>query len=89
MIDCDALQAEYDENEMRKQCTERLAIAERFGMRQGQRTDLGTSGNISGSEKGDTRDLAAAKAGLDSTRCFPAPPFDHLLGNLGDPLPPG
>lgn len=56
--------------------TERLAIAqriaERLGMRQGQRTDLGTSGNISGSEKGDTRDLAAAKAGLGSGKTLEA-----------------
>lgn len=38
------------------------AVAERLGKRKGQRTDLGTSGNISGGEKGETRDLAAAKA---------------------------
>ena len=42
------------------------AVAERLGKRQGERTDLGTSGNISLSDKGQTRDLAAAKAGLGS-----------------------
>lgn len=47
-------------------------IAERLGVRQGQRTDLGTSGNISGSEGGDTRDLAAAKAGLGSGKTLEA-----------------
>ena len=42
------------------------AVAERLGKRQGERSDLGTSGNISLSDKGQTRDLAAAKAGLGS-----------------------
>lgn len=67
-----------DENELRKSftVTERLAIAqriaERLGMRQGQRTDLPTSGNISLSEAGQTRDLAAAKAGLGSGKTLEA-----------------
>lgn len=82
VIDCDALQAEHDENEIRKQftVTERLAIAQRIaermqgpnGTRQGQRTDLGTSGNISGSERGETKDIAAAKAGLGSGKTLEA-----------------
>lgn len=82
VIDCDALQAEHDENEIRKQftVTERLAIAQRIaerlqgpnGTRQGQRTDLGTSGNISGSERGETKDIAAAKAGLGSGKTMEA-----------------
>ncbi len=42
------------------------AVAERLGKRQGERSDLATSGNISLSDKGQTRDLAAAKAGLGS-----------------------
>ena len=37
------------------------AVAERLGKRQGERTDLGTSGNISLSDKGQARDIAAAK----------------------------
>lgn len=73
-----ALQAEHDENEIRKQftVTERLAIAqriaERLGVRQGQRTDLGTSGKISPGEPGRTRDIAASKAGLGSGKTFEA-----------------
>ncbi len=47
-------------------------IAERLGMRQGQRTDIPTSGNISLSEAGQTRDLAAAKAGLGSGKTLEA-----------------
>lgn len=48
------------------------AVAERLGKRKGQRTDLGTSGNISGGEKGETRDLAAAKAGFGSGKTLEA-----------------
>ena len=47
-------------------------IAERLGVRQGQRTDLGTSGNISPSDQGRTKDLAAAKAGLGSGKTLEA-----------------
>lgn len=78
VVHCDALQAEHDENELRKSftVTERLAIAqriaERLGVRQGQRTDLGTSGNISPSDQGRTKDLAAAKAGLGSGKTLEA-----------------
>lgn len=78
VVDCDALIAENDENEVRKAFTvsERVAIAaavaERLGKRQGERTDLATSGNISGSDKGETRDLAAAKAGLGSGKTLEA-----------------
>ena len=68
IVDCDALQAEHDENEIRKSftVTERLAIAQRIAERlQGRhggdrKADQG--GNISGlKDAGDTRDLAAAK----------------------------
>jgi ParB family chromosome partitioning protein len=79
VIDCDALQAEHDENEIRKQftVTERLAIAQRIAERlQGRhggdrKTDQG--GNISTlDEAGKTRDLAAAKAGLGSGKTLEA-----------------
>ena len=78
VIDCDALIAEHDENEMRKSFTvsERVAIAqavaEKLGPRQGKRTDLATSENIFLSDKGQTRDLAAAKAGLGSGMTYEA-----------------
>ena len=67
-----------DENDQRKTPTvsERVAlaeaIAERLGQRKGQRTDLVTSGNITGSDKGDTRDIAAAKSGLGSGKTLEA-----------------
>ena len=48
------------------------AVAERLGKRQGERSDLATSGNISLSDKGQTRDLAAAKAGLGSGKTLEA-----------------
>ena len=48
------------------------AVAERMGKRKGERTDLGTSGNISLSDKGRTTDLAAAKAGLGSGKTLEA-----------------
>ena len=48
------------------------AVAERWGKRQGERTDLGTSGNISLSDKGRNSDLAAAKAGLGSGKTLEA-----------------
>lgn len=48
------------------------AVAERLGKRQGQRTDLATSGNISLSDQGQTRDLAAAKAGFGSGKTLEA-----------------
>lgn len=78
VIDCDALQAEHDENEIRKQftVTERLAIAQRIAERlQGRvgNPELhANSGNISGIERGDTRDIAAAKAGLGSGKTMEA-----------------
>src|SRR5690554_872385 len=74
-----ALKVERDENDQRKPMTvsERVAlanaIAERLGRRQGQRTDLGTCGNISTSdESGATRDIAAAKVGLGSGKTLEA-----------------
>ena len=42
------------------------------GTRQGQRTDLETSGNISGSERGETKDIVAQKAGLGSGKTLEA-----------------
>ena len=63
---------------MRKAFTisEQVAIAEavalRMAGRQGERTDLATSGNISLSDKGQTRDIAAAKAGLGSGKTLEA-----------------
>lgn len=79
VIDCDALQAEHDENEIRKSftVTERLAIAQRIaerlhGRHGGDRkSDQG--GNISTlDEAGKTRDIAAAKAGLGSGKTLEA-----------------
>lgn len=70
VIDCDGLQAEHDENEIRKQftVTERLAIAqriaERMGGRQGQRTDL--DANAAKLETGKTADIAARQSGFGS-----------------------
>ena len=61
---------------MRKAFTvsERVAIAdlvaEKLKGRQGERNDLATSGNISGSEKGETRDIAAKHAGLGSGKTY-------------------
>jgi hypothetical protein len=49
------------------------AVAAKLGGRQGERTDLATSGNISLSEKGaETRDIAAAKSGLGSGKTYEA-----------------
>ena len=66
IVDCDALIAEHDENEMREafRASERVAIAEAISLNLAGR--VGKSGNVSGFEIGDTRDIAAAKAGLGS-----------------------
>lgn len=79
VVHCDALQAEHDENELRKSftVTERLAIAQRIAERlQGRvgNPDLRSNGgNISTIEEaGKTRDLAAAKAGLGSGKTLEA-----------------
>lgn len=77
VIDCDALQAEHDENEIRKQftVTERLAIAQRIAERlQGRVGRPGNGGNIStfSDDAGKTRDIAAAKAGLGSGKTLEA-----------------
>lgn len=79
VIDCDALQAEHDENEIRKQftVTERLAIAQRIAERlQGRAGNpelRANGGNISTFEgMGKTRDIAAAKAGLGSGKTLEA-----------------
>ena len=55
-------------------------VGVRVGKRQGERTDLGTCGNISTSDAGQkTRDLAAAKAGLGSGKTRErAPPRDFF-----------
>ena len=78
VIDCDALQAEHDENEIRKQftVTERLAIAQRIAERLQGRVGnpelRANSGNISPIEQGRTKDIAAAKAGLGSGKTLEA-----------------
>lgn len=48
------------------------AVAERLGKRQGAGHHADKPGNISGFEKGETRDLAAAKAGLGSGKTLEA-----------------
>ena len=75
---------ERDENDQRKEPTtsEKVALAEAIearikgpnGTRQGQRTDLGTCGNVSTSDEAGqkTRDIAAAKAGLGSGKTLEA-----------------
>lgn len=74
VIDCDALQAEHDENEIRKSftVTERLAIARRIAerlcppgeTRKGRPDKLhANAGNL---ERGETADIAARQAGLGS-----------------------
>lgn len=79
IVQCDALQAEHDENEIRKQftVTERLAIAQRIAERlqgrHGGDRKADQAGNISGlNGQGDTRDIAASKAGLGSGKTFEA-----------------
>lgn len=80
VIDCDALQAEHDENEIRKQftVTERLAIAQRIAERlQGRAGNpalRANCGNISTIEDAGqkTRDIAAAKSGLGSGKTLEA-----------------
>lgn len=81
VVDCDALIAEHDENEMRKAftVTERVAIAEAVAERLKKDAEIrmkagkAPSGNISGgSEQGEARDLAAAKAGLGSGKTLEA-----------------
>jgi hypothetical protein len=75
-LDC-LIQGEHDENseDIRKPFTnsEKLAIAKaikaELGDRRGQRTDLKvTSGQLAGSPKGETRDVAAKAAGFSSTQ---------------------
>lgn len=68
------LDGEHDENEVRKDFTpsERVAIAEAvreaLGERQGRRTDLELTDN--GPEVGETRDIAAKKAGFGSGKQY-------------------
>jgi ParB family chromosome partitioning protein len=68
------LDGEHDENEVRKDFTpsERVAIAEAvraaLGERKGQRTDLRHTDN--GPEVGETRDIAAKKAGFGSGKQY-------------------
>lgn len=74
VIDCDALQAEHDENEIRKQftVTERLAIAQRIAerlcppgeTRQGRPSK--SAANASDFERGKTADIVARQSGLGS-----------------------
>jgi ParB-like chromosome segregation protein Spo0J len=81
VVDCDALIAEHDENEMREafRVTERVAIAEAVAVKMKKdaeaRMKAGSAplGNISpGSDQGRTSDLAAAKAGLGSGKTLEA-----------------
>lgn len=78
VVDCDALMAEHDENEVRKAFTvsERVAIAEavaeRLKGRAGNPKLKANSGNISLIDAGQTRDLAAAKAGFGSGKTLEA-----------------
>src|SRR5690606_25048750 len=68
------IDGEHDENEVRKDFTpsERVAIAETIrqalGERQGKRTDLQHTDN--GPEVGETRDIAAKKAGFGSGKQY-------------------
>jgi hypothetical protein len=78
-VDCDALIAEHDENEMREafRVSERVAIAEAVSevlkKRLGVNQHSGGCGNISTpSDAGKTRDLASKKAGLGSGKTLEA-----------------
>ena len=74
--DLDALKVERDENDQRKEPTvsEKVALAQAIAERlQGRNKRPEKSGNISGlTESGDTRDIAAAKAGLGSGKTLEA-----------------
>lgn len=76
VIDCDALLAEHDENEIREpfKASERVAIADAIAERLvGRNHRPDKCGNISTViEEGKTRDLAAAKAGLGSGKTYEA-----------------
>ncbi len=73
----DALKVERDENDQRKEPTisEKVALAEAIAERlQGRVGNPGNSGNISciSPDQGQTRDIAAAKAGLGSGKTMEA-----------------
>ena len=74
--DIDALQVERDENDQRKSPTksEMVALAEAIAEKlQGRNHRPDKSGNISGlTDQGETRDIAAAKAGLGSGKTLQA-----------------
>ena len=76
VINCDALLAERDENDMRKEftVTERLAIAQKIAETlEGRNHRPEKSGNISLLlEAGQTRDLAAKAAGIGSGKTLEA-----------------
>ncbi len=79
VIDCDALIAEQDENTVRKAfcISEQVAIADaiaaKLADRRGGDRKSDQAGNISGLiDKGETRDIAAAKAGLGSGKTYEA-----------------
>lgn len=79
VIDCDTIQAEHDENEIRKQftVTERLAIAQRIAERIGGRVGSNQYAMKEGPEifpeaQGDTRDIAASKSGFGSGKTMEA-----------------
>ena len=73
--DIDALQVERDENDQRKSPTksEMVALAEAIAEKLAGRVGRpGNSGNISLIDSGQTRDIAAAKAGLGSGKTLQA-----------------
>lgn len=78
IVDCDSLMAERDENQIRKDFTPTeavaiaMAIQERMVGRVGNPSLKANSGNISGIERGDSRDIAARAAGLGSGKTLEA-----------------
>jgi hypothetical protein len=74
VVDCDALLAEHDENEVREgfKVSEKIAIAEALYQRmQGRVGRPNNSGKMPVIKTvGESRDLAAKKAGLGSGRTF-------------------
>ena len=78
IVDCDSLMAERDENQIRKDFTPTesvaiaMAIQGRMVGRVGNPSLKANSGNISGIERGDSRDIAARAAGLGSGKTLEA-----------------
>ena len=78
IVDCDSLMAERDENQISKDFTPTesvaiaMAIQGRMVGRVGNPSLKANSGNISGIERGDSRDIAARAAGLGSGKTLEA-----------------